>query len=109
MMPFVLVAAAAVLLVLWYRHVRVIDTEATIRLQSQHEFFYLHVDLPKHLQIQPGDTVHVINVPELETGRTDEGEISYHSPVRLYKASWLQRFLIRNSSLVEVSELVDHP
>ena len=110
MMPYVLVAvAAAIVFVWWYKQVRVIDTEATIRLQSQHDFFYFHVDLPSNLQIEPGDTVHVTHVPELDTGRTDDGEITYQSPVRLYRASWLQRFLIRNSSLVEVSELVDHP
>lgn len=91
----------------WYNTTRVIDTEATIRLQSQHDYFYFHVDLPDNIQVQAGDTVHIINVPDLDTGRTDAGEMTYHSPVKLYKASWLQRHLIRRSSLVEFTELIE--
>lgn len=92
----------------WYQYEVVIETEGTVRLQSEHQHFHLHVDLPPNITIEPGDTVHILNVPELDTGRTD-GEVTYESAVRVYKASWLQRHLIKNSSLIEVNELVDHP
>jgi len=93
----------------WYQFEQIIETEGTVSLQSEHEAFHLHVDLPAHITIQPGDTVHILQVPDLDMGRTNGEEVVYKSPVRVHKASALQRYLIKNSSLVEVSELVDHP
>jgi len=93
----------------WYRRTEVMEGDATVHLQSEHEHFHLHVDLPPHMEIQPGDTLQILSLPELEEGRTEGGELTYESRVRLEKASWLQRKLIKNSSLVEVNELVDHP
>lgn len=98
----------AVLLVRWYRYEVTLEDDATVHLQSEHEHFHLHVDLPPHMEIQPGDTLEILSLPETEHGRT-EGEISYPSRVRLRKASWLKRHLVRNSSLVEINELVEHP
>lgn len=109
--PFAILLAIALVLyglVRWYQHTNVIEGEATVRLQSEHEHFHLHVDLPNHMQVQPGDTLHILSMPQLEEGRTT-GEVTYNSPVRLHKASWLQRTLVRNSSLVEVKEIVEHP
>ncbi len=103
-----LLASGAALLAWWYRREVLYTTSATIRLQSEHEHFHLHVDLPDGLEIEPGDTIHVLRTPEVPAGQT-HGEISYESPVHLYKASWLRRVLVKNSSLVEVNELVDHP
>jgi hypothetical protein len=91
----------------WYRHERVLEGTATVYLQSEHEHFHLHVDLPDNMDVQPGDTLHIDSVPELPDGRTDDGEMSYESRVMLRKASWLQRNLIRNSSLIEVTELIE--
>jgi hypothetical protein len=105
----VLVAVVAIFaLVRWYNYTYVIEANATVRLQSEHEHFHLHVDLPPTMQVQPGDTLHILSMPQLEDGRT-EGEVTYNSAVRLQKASWLQRILVRNSSLVEVKEIVEHP
>lgn len=101
------IAVIVVALVMWYRHEVIIDTEATVRLQSEHEHFHLHVEMPPEITIQPGDTVHILTVPDLEAGRTDGGEISYQSQIRLHKASWLQRHLTKSSSLVEVTELLE--
>lgn len=106
---FLLVVLLAALLVLWYRHTVTVEEEATIRLQSEHEHFHLHVDLPPHVNIRPGDTVEILTMPDLDAGRTNGGEITYQSRVRLHKASWLQSYLIKNSSLIEVNELVEHP
>lgn len=109
LLPLVVLIAVLFVLVRWYQFERVIDAEATIRLQSEHEHFHFHVDLPPHLEIEPGDTLHILSVPDdLDAGRT-EGELTYTSGIRLHKASWLQRQLTRTSSIVEVSELVDHP
>lgn len=36
----------------WYRQTTVIEGDATVHLQSEHEHFHLHVDLPGHMQIQ---------------------------------------------------------
>jgi hypothetical protein len=91
----------------WYERETLSETEATVRLQSEHEHFHLHVDLPPGMEIQPGDTVEIVHMPNLQ-GQT-HGEIVYTSPVKLYKASWLRRTLIKRSSLVEVNELVEHP
>ncbi|MEO1286330.1 MAG: hypothetical protein AAFV93_01075 [Chloroflexota bacterium] len=91
----------------WYHYEVVLETTATVHLQSEHEHFHFIVDLPDHLKIQAGDTLHILQVPDLENGRTESGEMSYESPVRLTKASWLQRHLIRSSSMVEVAELLD--
>lgn len=102
------VAAATAGLIHWYRREEIIDGNATVRLQSEHEHFHLHVDLPPTMDVQPGDTLQILAMPELPEGRTD-GEMTYHSPVRLHKASWLQRYLIKNSSLIEVNEIVEHP
>ena len=99
--------ASGVALWLWYRRETVFEGEATVHLQSEHEHFHLHVDLPSGMEIQPGDTVEVLSVPQTH-GQT-EGEISYNSRVRLTKASLLRRELVQRSSLVEVKELVEHP
>lgn len=106
---WLVVVLALVGLVLWYRQTNVIESEATVRLQSEHEHFHLIVDLPPHLKIQPGDTLQILSMPWLEEGRTDRGEMTYTSRILLQKASWLQRYLIRNSSLIEVKEIVEHP
>lgn len=91
----------------WYRHEVIVEVEGTVHLQSEHEHFHLHVDLPSGIDIEPGDTVVIVQLPEVQ-GQT-EGEISYQSPIRMHKASWLKRNLVKQSSLIEVSELVDHP
>jgi hypothetical protein len=91
----------------WYRREHVTEADAIVHLQSEHEHFHLHVDLPPDLQIQPGDTLDILSLPEVQ-GHT-EGEISYPSRVRLYKASWLKRNLIKRSSMLEINELVEHP
>ncbi|MEO0565358.1 MAG: hypothetical protein AAF125_24840 [Chloroflexota bacterium] len=94
-------------LVLWYRFERVFEAEATVRLQSEHEHFHLLVDMPDHLTIQPGDTLHILDMPDLTNGRTSDGEMSYTSKIRLIKASSLARLLIRKSSHLEMAELLD--
>jgi hypothetical protein len=91
----------------WYRRETVAEGEGLVRLQSEHEHFHIHVDMPPGLEIQPGDTVEVLHVPQTH-GQT-RGEITYPSRIRLTKASWLRRALVMNSSLVEVNELVEHP
>lgn len=98
---------AGTLLLLWYRRESTAEGEAIVRLQSEHEHFHLHVDMPPGMEIEPGDTVEILSVPQSH-GQT-EGEISYPSRVRLTKASWLRRTLVMRSSLVEVNELVEHP
>lgn len=100
---------AGFVLGVWYRRVEIQEGDATVYLQSEHEHFHLHVDLPPHMAIEPGDTLQILSLPDLKDGRTQGGELAYESRVRLEKASWLQRKLIKSSSLVEVSELVDHP
>lgn len=92
----------------WYNREVLTEAQATIRLQSQHEHFHFHVDLPPGLQIQPGDTLEIETIPPLPDGRTDQ-EIVYPSQIKLWKASWLRRNLIRRSSIVEINELVEHP
>lgn len=101
-----LLAAGAALLA-WYRRETVAEGDALVRLQSEHDHFHLHVDMPPDMEIQPGDTVEVLDVPQ-EHGQT-HGEVAYPSRVRLTKASWLRRTLVMRSSLVEVNELVEHP
>lgn len=100
--------ALVTVLGMWYKYEQVLFGEATVHLQSEHEHFHLHVDMPPHMEVKTGDTVHILKMPDLADGRT-EGEMSYTSPVRLHRVSWLQRVLIKNSSLMEVVELVDHP
>jgi hypothetical protein len=102
-------AASIVLIVLlrWYRQETTTEGDGTVRLQSEHEHFHMHVDLPPGMQIQPGDTLEVLSLPKIE-GQT-VGEIVYPSRIRLSKASWLRRNLIKRSSLLEVGELVEHP
>jgi hypothetical protein len=95
------------LLLWWYRREVVLEGEALVRLQSEHEHFHLHIDMPSGLEIEPGDTVELLRAPQ-EYGQTS-GEVEYRSPVRLWKASWLRRFLVMRSSLIEVNELVEHP
>lgn len=102
-----LLAGLGYLLWRWYELETLTETEGTVRLQSEHEHFHLHVDLPPGIEIQPGDTVEIVSMPQIH-GQT-HGEIVYSSPIKLYKASWLRRNLIKNSSLVEVNELVEHP
>lgn len=99
---------ATVLLIRWYKQEVTIEDDATVHLQSEHEHFHLHVDLPPALEIQPGDTLEILSLPKTDDGRT-EGEIVYPSRVRLHKASWLKRHLVRSSSLIEINELVEHP
>ena len=103
-----LAAGAGILLARWYSQEVVSEGDATVHLQSEHEHFHLHVDMPPGMEIQPGDTVEILSMPELPGGRTS-GEISYPSRVRLFKASWLKRILVKKSSLIEVNELVEHP
>ncbi len=101
-------SAAVYALIRWYYYEEIIETEGTIHLQSEHEHFHFHVDLPSHLEVQPGDTLEILSLPDLPEGRTN-GEVTYNSPVRLHKASALQRYLIKNTSLIEVNEIVEHP
>lgn len=99
--------AGAYLLWRWYERESLTEGEGVVYLQSEHEHFHLHVDLPFGMEIQPGDTVEIVTMPNLQ-GQT-HGEITYSSQIKLYKASWLRRTLIKRSSLVEVNELVEHP
>ena len=92
----------------WYAREVISEGDATVHLQSEHEHFHLHVDMPPGLEIQPGDTLEILSMPDVPGGRTS-GEISYPSRVRLFKASWLKRNLIKRSSMVEINELVEHP
>lgn len=103
----VVAGAAGWLIWRWFEHEYLLEGEGTVHLQSEHEHFHLHVDLPPTMEIQPGDTLEIMAMPKLN-GQT-HGEISYRSPLRLTKASWLRRALIKRSSLVEVNELVEHP
>lgn len=103
-----LAGLTAILLWRWYQREVVAEGEGLVRLQSEHEHFHMHVDLPSTMEIQPGDTLHVLTMPEVPRGQT-QGEITFQSPVRLYKASWLRRNLVMRSSLIEVNELVEHP
>ncbi len=102
-----LLGVAGAALARWYRSEVVHEGDALVHLQSEHEHFHLHVDMPPNLEIQPGDTLHVLTVPQ-DHGQT-AGELTYPSRVRLYKASWLKRNLIKRSSLAEINELVEHP
>lgn len=92
---------------LWYRREKVLEGEGLVHLQSEHEHFHLHVDLPPGMEIEPGDTLEILTVPQTR-GQTN-GEITYPSRVRLTKASSLRRELVKRSSLVEINELVEHP
>ncbi|HMO58355.1 MAG TPA: hypothetical protein PKA05_02285 [Roseiflexaceae bacterium] len=103
-----LLCAAGAALWRWYNRETVSEGDATVRLQSEHEHFHMHVDLPPHLEIEPGDTLQILTLPDVPAGRTS-GEINYPSRVRLHKASWLRRNLVMNSSIVEINELVEHP
>jgi hypothetical protein len=102
-----LLATAAYLLWRWYEREDLTEFEGMVHLQSEHEHFHLHVDLPPGIEIEPGDTVEILELPTIN-GQT-QGEISYPSRIRLYQASWLRRNLIKKSSLIELNELVDHP
>lgn len=102
-----LAGAATAALWHWYTRETMLHGMATVHLQSEHEHFHLHVDLPSAMEIEPGDTLIIETMPEV-AGET-HGEITYTSPVQLHKASWLRRNLVKRSSLVEISELVDHP
>lgn len=92
---------------LWYRREKVLEGEGLVHLQSEHEHFHLHVDLPPGMEIEPGDTLEILTVPQTR-GQTN-GEITYSSRIRLTKASSLRRELVKRSSLVEINELVEHP
>ena len=91
----------------WYNHESVQNADATVYLQSEHEHFHLHVDLPPGMEIEAGDTLEVLARPPV-SGET-HGEVTYSSPVQLHKASWLRRNLVKRSSLIEINELVEHP
>lgn len=102
-----LALGAGAALVSWYRRETVREADATVHLQSEHEHFHLHVDLPPDMEPLPGDTVHILASPPVD--HETRGEISYPSRVRLFRASWLRRNLVKSSSLVEIGELVEHP
>ncbi|MDZ4718116.1 MAG: hypothetical protein SH847_06555 [Roseiflexaceae bacterium] len=104
----VLCGVIVALLIRWYERETIAEGEGTVWLQSEHEHFHMHVDLPDTMEIEPGDTLHVLTMPDVPHSET-QGEITYNSPVRLYKASWLRRNLVKSSSLIEVNELVEHP
>lgn len=104
----ILIAAAIYLLIQWYNREVVHEGEGTVRLQSEHEHFHLHVEMPHGLQIEPGDTVEILSMPDVPNSQT-HGEVTYASRIRLYRASWLRRNLVKASSIVEVKELVEHP
>lgn len=99
---------ATVALVRWYQREVLTEGDGIVHLQSEHEHFHLHVDLPPGMEIQPGDTLEVVSMPEVPGAET-RGEISYPSRIRLWKASWLRRNLVKRSSIVEINELVEHP
>lgn len=99
--------ATGALLWYWYQRETLREGEATVHLQSEHEHFHLHVDLPAGMEIQPGDTLEIVDMPRVN-GQT-HGELTFRSPIKLFKASALRRFLVKRSSLVEVKELVEHP
>lgn len=108
MLGLVAAGALAVGMLRWYQRETLTEGDGIVHLQSEHEHFHMHVDLPPGMQIQPGDTLEILSLPELPRGQT-VGEISYPSRIRLYKASALKRYLVKKSSLVEINELVDHP
>ena len=108
LLTLILLAVAIYLLMQWYNREVVHEGEGTVRLQSEHEHFHLHVDMPRGLQIEPGDTVEILTMPEIPYSQT-QGEVTYSSRIRLYRASWLRRNLVKASSIVEVKELVEHP
>jgi hypothetical protein len=92
----------------WYAHESLREGEGIVHLQSEHEHFHMHVDLPAGMEVEPGDTLEIVSLPNTDGGRT-RGEISYPSRVRLYKASWLRRNVVKQSGIAEVNELVEHP
>lgn len=92
----------------WYKREVLTEGDGLVRLQSEHEHFHFHVDLPPGMEVQPGDTLEIVSLPNTDNGRT-LGEITYPSRILLYKASWLRRYLTKSSSLIEVNELVEHP
>ncbi|MEN9933765.1 MAG: hypothetical protein RLZZ387_344 [Chloroflexota bacterium] len=107
LVPLAVVAGLGAVLYSWYRRETMSEGDALVYLQSEHEHFHLHVDLPAGMEIEPGDTIELLTVPQTH-GHTP-GEVSYPSRVRLTKASWLRRTLVKRSSLVELNELVEHP
>ncbi len=108
LIALVLAGAAGAALRRWYGHEALLEGDGTVHLQSEHEHFHMHVDLPPSMEIEPGDTLEVLTMPAIPQSQTS-GEISYPSRVRLYKASWLRRWLVKRSSLIEINELVEHP
>lgn len=102
-----MLGATATALWHWYRRETTQRGTATVHLQSEHEHFHMHVDLPPTMEIQPGDTLVIADLPAIQ-GET-HGEIRYTSDIALHKASWLRRTLVKRSSLVEIGELIDHP
>ena len=103
-----LAGAAAMGLWSWYNREVLTEGDGLVRLQSEHEHFHFHVDLPPGMEIEPGDTLEIVNLPQLDGGRTS-GEVVYPSRLLLWKASWLRRNLVKRSSLAEINELVEHP
>lgn len=106
LMGFMLGGAGAYGLTCWYRHEQVREGDAVVHFQSEHEHLHLHVDLPSGMEVEAGDTLEILSRPD--RAYTD-GEVSYSSRVRLRKASWLRRNMIKRSSLIEVKEIVEHP
>ena len=76
-----LTVAAGALLWRWYGHETLREGEGTVRLQSEHEHFHFHVDLPSGWEIQPGDTVEILSMPNVN-GHT-QGEQGGTSAVTL--------------------------
>ena len=107
-LALLLALSAGYMLWRWYDREALSEGDGTVHLQSEHEHFHMHVDLPPGMEILPGDTLEIVTVPDLPGGRT-QGEITYPSRVRLFKASWLKRNLIKRSSMLEINELVEHP
>lgn len=103
----VLIAAVSLAMLRWYRREVPIEGDGLVHLQSEHEHFHMHVDLPQGIEVQPGDTLEILSLPKID-GQTS-GEVTYPSRIRLYKASWLRRNLVKRSSLIEINELVEHP
>lgn len=102
-----LLGAGAYLLWRWHESEIVTEFEGMVHLQSEHDHFHMHVDLPPGFTIEPGDTIEILEMPNLQ-GHT-QGEVSYPSRIRFHQSSWLRQMLIKRSSLVELNELVEHP
>jgi hypothetical protein len=61
-LPLLALIAGAVWL--WYRRETVLEGDGVVHLQSEHEHFHLHVDLPPGMEIEPGDTLEILTVSQ---------------------------------------------